>query len=100
MDPNHYLIIGGSTKCGTTSVFNYFEFHPEVCPCIMKESRFFWSDTYALSSAPRKHEQVNHFAELFDNCKNNKIRVEATPDYLYSSATALKIHEQLPNCKL
>ena len=99
MDPNHYLIIGGSTKCGTTSVFNYFEFHPGVCPCVMKESRFFWTDSYSLSAAPRNHVQVNQFADLFDNCAIDKIRMEATPDYLYSSTTALKIHELIPNCK-
>jgi hypothetical protein len=100
MDPNNYLIIGGSTKCGTTSVFNYFEFHPDICPCVMKESRFFWTGEYTLSAAPRKQIQVNQFTDLFDNCRNNRIRMEATPDYLYSAESALKIHEQLPNCKI
>ena len=48
MDRNQYLIIGGSTKCGTTSLFNYFEFHPGVCACSMKESRYFLEPEYKL----------------------------------------------------
>lgn len=100
MDTNKYLIIGGSTKCGTTSVFNYFEFHPQVCPCDMKESRFFWTDAYPLSAAPRGHSDVRRFSDLFNHCKPDRIRMEATPDYLYSNETAISIHQQLPGSKM
>lgn len=91
MDSNKYLIIGGSTKCGTTSVFSHFEFHPDICPCIMKESRFFWNNDYLLEAASRDHTRYSAFSDLFQNCENKKLRLEATPDYLYSSATAYKI---------
>jgi hypothetical protein len=99
MDSNQYLIIGGSTKCGTTSVFNYFEFHPEVCPCKMKESRFFWAGDYPLSGAVRDDQHLKNFGQLFDNCEPEKILLEATPDYLYSPGSAVKIREALPKVK-
>ncbi|HMT27719.1 MAG TPA: sulfotransferase domain-containing protein [Bacteroidia bacterium] len=99
MDSNKYLIIGGSTKCGTTSVFKYFEFHPDVCPCIMKESRFFWNNDYFLEAASRDHTKYSAFSDLFQNCEHKKLRLEATPDYLYSAATAHKIKAELTNCK-
>ncbi len=95
-----YLFIGGSTKCGTTSVFSYFEFHPEVCPCVMKESRYFWMNEYPLEAATRDKDKYHSFHELFKNCDSNKLRMEATPDYLYSSATAKKIKEQIPEAKI
>lgn len=100
MDTHQYLIIGGSTKCGTTSVFNYFEYHPQVCPCVMKESRYFWTGNYPLSKISRSQEKSKGFTALFKNCKNNQVRIEATPDYLYAAESALLIHKELQHCKL
>lgn len=100
MNHNNYLIIGGSTKCGTTSVFSYFEFHPEICPCIMKESRYFWTNDYPLESTASRRAGIMTFDELFTGCRESSVRLEATPDYLYSSASAKKIRETLPHCKM
>lgn len=99
MDAHRYLIIGGSTKCGTTSVFNYFEFHPGVSPCQLKESRYFWKDDYPLVAATRNHKHVSSFSDLFSE-KNAPVRLEATPDYLYSSASAAEIKSKLSNVRL
>ena len=94
-----YLIIGGSTKCGTTSVFNYLEFHPQVCPCSMKESRYFWYDTYPVIAAGRSADKSAGFDSLF-NCKNDHaIRLEATPDYLYSIESAKAIKQTLKHVR-
>jgi Sulfotransferase domain len=90
-----YLIIGGSTKCGTTSVFNYLEFHPQVCACSMKESRYFWYDTYPLIAAGRSADKSAGFDSLF-TCKSDQlVRLEATPDYLYSIESAQAIKQSL-----
>lgn len=99
-DQNKYLIIGGSTKCGTTSVFNYFEFHPGICPCIMKESRYFLETDYQLIAKQRANEKYSHFSDLFRNCKPGALMLEATPDYLYSTLAAEKIKAEIPNCKI
>lgn len=99
MDTHKYLIVGGSTKCGTTSVFNYFEFHPQVSACQLKESRYFWKDDYPLLAASRNHNNVGSFSELFPD-KNAPLRFEATPDYLYSTASAEAIKSRLQDVKL
>ncbi len=99
MATHQYLIIGGSTKCGTTSVFNYFEYHPQICPCVMKESRYFWNNDYALSGEGRQSFASKQFDELFRNCSPVQVRLEATPDYLYSGKSALAIRKELEQCK-
>ncbi len=99
MDNNKYLIIGGSTKCGTTSLFHYFEFHPQVCPCTMKESRYFWKNEYPLAGVDRDMKNYATFDSLFQKCNSDKIRIEATPDYLYSPTSASAIKSELINCK-
>ncbi|MFM7824208.1 MAG: sulfotransferase domain-containing protein [Bacteroidota bacterium] len=100
MDRNHYLIIGGSTKCGTTSLFNYFEFHPGVCACSMKESRYFLEPEYKLVAQKRDHSGISNFNELFPNSNPEKVHVEATPDYLYSEHALTRIAQELPNAKM
>lgn len=100
MDRSPYLIIGGSTKCGTTSLFSYFEFHPAVCACTMKESRYFLEPSYKLIAQKRDHSGIGSFSELFPKCPDEKLRVEATPDYLYSSFAIKRIHHELPNAKM
>ena len=100
MDHNHYLIIGGSTKCGTTSLFNYFEFHPDVCACSMKESRYFLESEYKLVAQKRDHSGINHFNELFPKSNPGKVHLEATPDYLYSEHALSRIALELPNAKM
>jgi len=99
MDTNNYVIIGGSTKCGTTSVFNYFEFHPQICPCIMKESRYFWDNDYPLLAADRDNKEYGSFSELFHKCKKGQWRMEATPDYLHSHDVPARIKGELKNVK-
>lgn len=36
-----YAIIIGAMKCGTTSLFNYIQGHPQICPAMIKEPEFF-----------------------------------------------------------
>ena len=40
-DDSNFLIIGGTNKAGTTSVFRYLADHPEVCAAHVKETAFF-----------------------------------------------------------
>jgi len=97
--PEKYLIIGGSTKCGTTSVFNYFEFHPEVCRCRLKESRFFLEATYQIAATGRQHHNTP-FSSLFSGCKPGQTGLEATPDYLYSQTAAHRIKNELRDVRM
>ena len=91
----NYLIIGGSTKCGTTSLYNYFCDHPEICRSIHKETRYFWGDEYKLPVRKLKMDNTDSFDKLFSGCQPDQFLLEATPDYLYSKRSAEAIRETL-----
>src|SRR5947199_9809161 len=92
-----FLIIGGTSKAGTTSVFNYLAGHPEVCPA-EKETRFFLDADYPLPSKRRYQENNSEtYWSLFQSGPQENWRFEATPDYLYSANSAGAIHKTLPN---
>lgn len=95
-----YVIIGGSTKCATTSLFNYLSDHPDICPCRFKESRFFLHVDYPLERKVPLSDSILDYNSLFNHCETNDIKLEATPDYLYSKDTELKIKDMLSNYKL
>lgn len=95
-----YLIIGGSTKCGTTSVFSYFQFHPQVCACKQKESRYFLESDYLILAKGRDHSRTHSFDDLFSACADDQVRLEATPDYLYSSEALQRMKKEIPGVKL
>lgn len=94
-----YIIIGGTTKAATTSLFEYLCAHPDICGSKYKESRFFLDENYPLE---RKipFGDIGHYSTLFDGCLNKAIRLEATPDYLYSNKTPDKIKQLIPGAKL
>lgn len=96
-----YLIIGGAPKAGTTSLYRYLADHPDVCSSSIKETRFFLDSEYPLSSVSRYNgENLEAYNDYFVYCDSpEKIRMEATPDYLYSE-NAVKIAGLLPKSKM
>lgn len=95
-----YLIIGGTTKAATTSLFSYLSDHPDICAATYKETRFFLSTEYPLPSKYRFNGDVEVYNQLFSDCQEKQIRLESTPDYLYCSSALERIAEFLPNAKL
>ena len=101
MAENHrYLIIGGTTKGATTSLFNYLSAHPEVCASSMKETRFLLDREYPLLSRYRFDDGLDKYEEFFGHCEDRKVRVEATPDYLYSPGTPRRIKDCFPQARV
>jgi hypothetical protein len=96
-----YLIIGGTTKAATTSLFSYLADHPQICASSLKESRFFLDADYPVLSKYRFEDGLDKYEELFQHCHDAQLlRLEATPDYLYSLGTPEKIKSALPKIKL
>lgn len=95
-----YLIIGGTTKAATTSLFSYLSDHPSISAASYKETRFFLSSDYPLPSKYRFNGDVEKYNLLFSDSQDNQIRLESTPDYLYCSSALERISELLPNAKL
>ena len=72
------LIIGGTYKAGTTSVFSYLSDHPQVCGSNIKETDFFVS-YYTGDHAKDEAALGRHFRHCADEAP---IRLEASAGYL------------------
>lgn len=93
-----YLIIGGASKAGTTSAFEYLKDHPAVCGSYVKQTFYFLDaalrdsgliSIYDFEKDPRAYQQ------FFRDCGDKNVRLEASPDYLYSPGTARRIGDYL-----
>lgn len=91
MNPD-YLILAGTEKSGTTSVYQYLSAHPAVAPSGRKETDYFRS--------PSPHSQSAYEA-LFPGAGPGMLRMEASPGYLAESQTAAPaIAAMIPDAKL
>ena len=95
-----YLIIGGTTKAATTSLFTYLADHPAVCAATYKETRFFLSSDYPLPSKYRYKGDIEEYNLLFSDSDETQLRMESTPDYLYCEEARERIAASLPSAKL
>lgn len=96
----HYLIVGGTTKAATTSLYTYLVDHPAICGATYKETRFFLDTEYPLPSKYRFKGDISEYNDLFTHCQDDQIRLDTTPDYLYCPSALERIAEYLPNVKL
>lgn len=86
-----HLIIAGSNKCGTTSLFRYLSDHPDVVGSMHKETGFFHQDLDYDSS-----ETLTKYMKLFPDLKgHHRFCVEATPTYLDSGDVTIGRINQL-----
>ena len=95
-----YLIIAGTTKAGTTSLHRYLCDHPQVCKPRRKEIRFFLDEDYPLKRVYSFTDRFSKYNEFFKGCNNNMVRLDVTPDYLYSGKTPERIKQSLSDVKL
>ena len=96
----HYLIVGGTTKAATTSLFTYLADHPSVCAASYKETRFFLDTDYPLPSKFRYKGDIEEYNLLFSECDDTQFRLESTPDYLYCPSALERMAQFLPHAKL
>ncbi len=90
------FIIIGAPKCGTTSVWDLFRQHPEVCVCEPKEPSFFSSDeNYAKG--------WEWYESFFNNSDARKAVLDVSPSYsqtFRSPDTPRRISWHLPEAAL
>ncbi len=77
------LVIAGTVKGGTTSLWTYLAGHPDVCASSVKETCYFsvyrygkWDSRYEGAADP-----FEQFQGYFCHCKQQKYVMEATPGY-------------------
>jgi hypothetical protein len=70
-----YAIVIGSMKCGTSSLYDYLQGHPQICPAIDKEPEFF-------SENQGHGVQVDNYSDLWPfNDSVHKYALEASSGY-------------------
>jgi hypothetical protein len=100
MEKRRYLIIGGVTKAGTTSLFKYLVDHPDTCGASVKETCFFLDADLPRTSLFRFEDGLEKYDTFYGHCREDAMRLEATPVYLFSPGTPHKIKCSLPDVKL
>lgn len=70
------LIIAGTVKSGTTSLFTYLVKHPQICGSDVKETCYFLPLRYG-GSCPDLGDYRKHFRQ----CGNARYALESTPGY-------------------
>jgi hypothetical protein len=101
-----YLIIPGVPKAATSSLFSYLAEHPAICGGYIKETCFFLDSDYPTAQQPLRADYffadgLESFSKYYRDCTDaGQVRLDATPDYLYSPGTARRIADALPNSRL
>jgi len=88
------LVILGAQKCGTTSLHNYLEAHPEISMSRLKETNFFLEDV-------NWGRGLEWYATQFD--PSARVRGEGSPDYTNlpdSNGTAERMQRVIPGARL
>lgn len=105
--PNLFIV--GAPKCGTTSVHNYLEKHPEVFMSQTKEPRHFCTDLwveYLHMHGLRgfrhmfPHTSREDYLSLFRRARRCEHIGESSPDYLVSEMAASNIADFNPHAKI
>ncbi|CAG5079765.1 sulfotransferase domain-containing protein [Parvicella tangerina] len=76
------LIIGGSPKCGTSSLFYWLKDHPEICASNIKETGFLLDKVWSFNEVNYITHGLEGYSRLFPSYRGEKIIMEATPGYL------------------
>ncbi|WP_452221585.1 sulfotransferase domain-containing protein [Lacinutrix salivirga] len=101
-----YLILSGTSKAATTSVFNYLADHPNVCESSIKQTNYFLDSetqsTLGLYSTYQYSNDMVNYKNYFSCQESQPFKLEATPDYMYynESANRLKAFTKAHKTKL
>ena len=104
MEARANLFIVGAARCGTTSLYEYLDRHPDIFMSSVKEPHFFAENVENLNQElykPPEKDKKYHtkiirdkcvYASLFEEGAQFKIRGEASPSYLWEKNAAKKIY--------
>jgi hypothetical protein len=124
-EPNFFVI--GAAKCGTTTLYDFLEQHPDVYMSPIKEPHFFCSDIrienfsdeykkyvysrginiqdYVAGDMSKKYwewyvDDFTTYLKLFKNVTNQKAIGEISNGYLFSTISATEIKDKYPQAKI
>jgi hypothetical protein len=93
------LFIVGAPKCGTTSLYNYLQGHPEVFLSAVKEPQFFAGDRIVKRGMPFP-EAMDRYLALFEDAGDVKRVGEASTSYLESPEAVERIRDFAPDARI
>ena len=91
------LCIGGSTKCGTTTLFDLLNQCIEIDGAVRKETRFFMSEDYPLDRSYFYERGAKNYEKFFKSNNTQAVLMDGTPDYMYDEDALLKIRAEFAN---
>lgn len=95
--PNFFIV--GAPKCGTTSLHEYLQHHPDVFMPFYKEPHFFGSDLEG-SRFRQFRDKPDRYLKLFRDARGEKRIGESSPWYLASQCAAAEIYDYDPRAKI
>ena len=107
--PRPDFLVIGAPKAGTTALHAALAQHPDVFVSDPKEPKYFLCDQApppAWCGPGDKHSQqewiwrADHYYRLFEPAREQQVRGESTPFYLWSRGAHRRIAEDLPEVKL
>lgn len=91
-----FIIIAGVHKAATTSLYEYFIRHKDVCAGKKKEIHYFTALRYG-----DKLDNFEKYKHQFDECLGKNFLIDASPSYLYGKKLiANKIKDDLHDVKI
>ena len=93
-EPSFFVI--GSTKCGTTAIFDYLCKHPDIIPGFKKEINYFSHERHYKKGFKW---YLSHFP-LPCKMHKNAVTVDASTSYIYYPKCADRMSRQYPNAKM
>jgi hypothetical protein len=105
------FFVVGAARCGTTSLYNYLNQHPEIfLPKIKELNHFSEVESRERSDykKPKKDKEYHTkiikspeiYESLFKNAKENQLKGDISPSYLSNSTTAQRIFDHNPEAKI
>jgi hypothetical protein len=95
--PNFFIV--GAPKCGTTSMHEYLQRHPDVFMPFFKEPHYFGSDLQG-SRFRQFRNKPDRYLKLFRDARGEKRLGESSPWYLVSRRAAEEIQAYDPGAKI
>ncbi len=95
--PNFFIV--GAPKCGTTSLHEYLQRHPDVFMPYYKEPHFFGSDLEG-TRFEQFRGRPERYLKLFNDARGARRIGESSPWYLVSQRAAAEIHAYDPDAKI
>ena len=93
------VFIVGATKSGTTALYHYLSQSPDLYFAETKELQYFCRDIRERNPVNRVRD-FQHYHDLFSDACENQIKVDASPQYLFSKSSAAEIADYNPEAKI